>query len=104
MSNIFSDVQLWPVKAAAGNLLANGKVTMHGTVEVRFQVVKGSKGPFASLPARKSNIKDESGKEKWFPEVRILNDELYTEFQNLVKNTYENLNEPNKQKDDGVPF
>jgi DNA-binding cell septation regulator SpoVG len=105
MSNVFSDIQIWPIKTEKGTLLASGKVTVYGTISLRFQVIKGSNGPFASLPARKGTVKDESGKEKWYPEVRILDDALYEEFQKVVKEAY-NSNGQGKSTavNDGVPF
>lgn len=113
MSNQFSNLQIWPVKASKGNLLANGKVTVASLVDIRFQVKNGPNGPFASLPARKGPSKNDPGQEVWYPEVRILDEKLYQEFQTLVKENWEKLSTgqgdntssgEHSQTNDGIPF
>jgi DNA-binding cell septation regulator SpoVG len=91
MSDVFTNVKLFPLKTPAGNLLANGSVLVSGTVEVKFTIMKGSKGLFASLPARKGNKPDENGRVPWYPEVKIPSEELYQEFQTVVKSEYTKL-------------
>lgn len=85
MSNIFSSVKVFPMKTKHPTILANGSVVVGGVMEVRFTVMKGTKGVFASLPARKGTKPDDNGKIPWYPEVKILSDELHKEFQDLVR-------------------
>lgn len=85
MSNVFSNIKVFPMKTKHPTILANGSVVVGGVVEVRFTVMKGTKGVFASLPARKGTKPDDTGKIPWYPEVKILSDELHKEFQDLVR-------------------
>jgi hypothetical protein len=85
MSNVFSNMDITPLAKPMGTLIANGSVDMGNMVKIRFTVIKGPKGVFASLPARKGTKPDAQGKIPWYPEVKIINDELYNEFQSLVK-------------------
>jgi hypothetical protein len=87
MSSVFSNIKVFPMKKKHPTILANGSVVVGGVVEVRFTVMKGTKGVFASLPARKGTKPDDTGKIPWYPEVKILSDELNKEFQDLVRQT-----------------
>lgn len=81
-------MNIYPLQKPAGTLVANGSVDIGGLVTVRFTVIKGEKGVFASLPARKGNKADASGKIPWYPDVKILNEDLYAEFQSMVKKEF----------------
>lgn len=83
MSNIFSDVKIFPVQ---GNsvVLARGDVVVHKTVKVKFTVMNGSNGRFVSLPSEKGAKPDENGKTKYFPLVSLVNRELQDELNKVV--------------------
>lgn len=113
MSDVFSQMKVFPLKKAHPTILGNGSVLVAGVVEVKFTIMKGPKGPFASLPARKGDQKDpETGKDKYYPDVRILDGELYKEFQKLAldafnsggKKTGQKASGEQNQWDDGVGF
>lgn len=88
MSNVFTDCQVFVLSKPAGTLLGNGSVTVGGLVNLRFTIIKGEKGVFASLPAHKGNKPDANGKIPWYPDIKILNEDLYNEFQALVKKEF----------------
>lgn len=109
MSN-FTDIKVFPLKQRAGNLLANGTAT-NGVVQFKFTVLEGSKGVFASLPARKGTKPGDDGKIPWYPEVKILGEEPYAEFQKAVRDAYskamggqDQAGEGNQEPVDGIPF
>jgi len=108
----FTDVKVFPLKQRAGNLLANGNATV-GVVQFKFTVLEGSKGIFASLPARKGKKPGEDGNIPWYPEVKILGEEPYAEFQKAVREAYTKAmggqvkaGEENQGTElvDGIPF
>ena len=89
MSNVFSNLKLNPLNKPAGKLLAGGEVLIGGVVAVRFNVLQGSKGVFASLPSRKTNKQDEkTGKDIYRAEVKIPDKALYEEFQSIVQKAW----------------
>lgn len=90
MDSVFTDWKIFPLKTKVGNLLANGKVTISGTVQISFTLVEGNNGVFASLPSRKSEKIGDNGKPIYYPDVKILDTDTYTEFQNQAKEEYEN--------------
>jgi DNA-binding cell septation regulator SpoVG len=88
MSNkeVFSDWKVFPLKNQVGNLVANGKVTILGTVEVSFTIVKGNKGLFAGLPSKQS---EKNGEKVYYPDVKILDKTTYADFQTQALAAYE---------------
>ena len=109
MSN-FSNMKLFLMKSPTSALLGSGTVTVVDLLELKFNILKGKNGVFASLPAKKST-KDE----KWYPEVKFLDKKIYEEFQQLVSMEYNNTTKsksskaapaPKKEEDfnDGIPF
>jgi DNA-binding cell septation regulator SpoVG len=86
MSNVFSNIKVFPLKKSHPSIVANGSVLVAGVVEVKFTVLKGSNGIFAKFPAKKGAKPDENGKDVWYPEVKIVNEDLFKEFQSLVQN------------------
>jgi hypothetical protein len=115
----FSKMKIFPMKKTIpnSNLLGNGSVTIADTVQVRFSVRKGPKGPFATFAAQKGKKPDAQGKDIWYPEVKIVDDKLYSEFQTLVRTEYDKalglsgqVNAKSKdtgeesQYNDGLPF
>jgi DNA-binding cell septation regulator SpoVG len=82
MSQVFSNWRIFPLTTKVGSLLANGKVTVSGTVDVSFTLVDGPKGIFAALPSKKSGKKDEkTGKDIYYPDVKILDEATQSTFQ-----------------------
>lgn len=113
MSNLFTNVQVTPLKNPTGNMKAHGVFTVAGLVDIRFTVIEGAKGIFASLPARKATKPDAEGKFPWYPDVKITDEDAYKTFQNVVKAQYVKavgnstvVGEENQDKpfDDGLPF
>lgn len=87
MSNsVFTDWQIWPVKVKAGNLLANGKVVVAGTVKVDFRIMEGNKGLFAGFP---SQMSEKEGKKNYYPYIKLVDDATYESFQKEAVAAYE---------------
>ncbi len=82
---IFSNFQVWPVKSETGNLLANGKVVVAGTLKVNFKVMKGPKGNFAAFP---SDRVEKNGKTEFYPQASLLDDTTKEQFQTLAMAAY----------------
>ena len=92
MSNsTFSELKVNALNTPINNLVGNGSVVIGGLVNVRFTIVKGAKGVFASLPSRKGNKPDETGKIPYYPEVSIVDKGMYEEFQQIVKKEFAKL-------------
>jgi hypothetical protein len=91
MSDIFSNFKMTAIKANEGSkLLASGSVTISHAIEVKFVMMMGPKGPFASLPAQQGKKPDkDTGKIEWYPQVKILEKDMYAEFQKLAREAYE---------------
>lgn len=105
--SVFTDWDIFPLKTQVGNLVANGKVTICGTVRVSFTLMNGSKGIFAGLPSKKSDKPGDDGKPIYYPDVKILDKATYDEFQEEAKaayNTLLNSAPAPKGKSANVPF
>lgn len=89
--SVFSNWRVFPLKEKIGSLVANGKVTISETVDVSFTIVEGPKGLFATLPSKKSGKKDEkTGKDIYYPDVKILDESTYGIFQKEAVEAYDN--------------
>ena len=73
---------------AGSNMVGSGSCDVGGLVNMKFTIIKGSKGVFGSLPSVKGNKPDAEGKTPWYPQIRLLTDELYGEFQQLVQKEF----------------
>ena len=111
MSDVFTQLKLFPLKQPIKNLVGNGEVLVQGTVLVKFTVLRGAKGIFASLPSQAGKKVDENGKIPYYPQVKIPNDDLYQEFQKMVRDEFNRLStsqdqagEGNQDFTDNVPF
>ena len=110
MSDIFSNIEITPLKSQMGKMLAHGKLLVSGVIEVKFTVIEGTKGVFANLPSKKGKKNDENGKAIWYSDVKFPNKDVYDEFQQLIKSEYgktvgqSSAGEENQAKDDGCPF
>lgn len=78
MSDVFTDWEVRILQKPAGSLLANGKVTIAGTVRVAFSIIKGPKGVFAGLPTK---MVEKNGEKNYYPEVKIPDQTTYAQFQ-----------------------
>lgn len=87
MASQFSEIKIWPAKEGLGKLRANGEVLISGTVRVKFQVIEGKDGVFASLPRVRGKDTPE-GEARYYQQVLIPDKELYNEFQALVQKAY----------------
>jgi DNA-binding cell septation regulator SpoVG len=112
MSNIFSDVKIFPIQGNA-KILARGEVVVHKTVKVKFTVLNGSNGRFVSLPSEKGAKPDENGKDKYWPLVSMVNRELQDELNKVVLAALDGNKEESapagkpaskKPVGDGIPF
>jgi hypothetical protein len=112
MSDVFSDIKVFPNKSNHPVVKGNGSVLIGGLVEVRFTIMQGKNGIFASLPAEKGSKPDDTGKIPYYPRVRIPNKDLYGEFQTLVCNEFRKAMGQGDnsgagegdQSSDGLPF
>lgn len=78
MASNWEVTQLW-VNDGSSKALARGLVRT-GAANIRFTIMRGSNGPFVSLP-RSQDKKDPS---KWYDEVQCISKEAKIELQNLV--------------------
>ena len=84
----FSNVKINLFKSPYGSLIGNGTVNVANILEVKFKLMKGPKGIFASLPSTKG---EKDGKTVYYNDVKIVNQEDYFEFQNVVKDAYDQM-------------
>lgn len=90
-SGLFSDIKIWPVNFNNSNMKANGSVKIANAVEVRFRLIEGRNGMFASLPQREGTVTDkETGEKtkKYFNEVFIEDEDLRQELNDLAAEAY----------------
>lgn len=71
MSDLFSDIKLFPVKSE--KLKANGSFVYNGAVRIDCTVVLGKNGLFVSLPREKYT--DKNNKEQWKDKISFLDKE-----------------------------
>ena len=83
MSNLFSNVVVFPLKEQRGNIVANGSVVVSDVVKLQFAVVLNKdEQPFVSFPSRKG--KDAAQNDKWYPHTYITEKEASDELNALV--------------------
>ena len=101
--SVFTDWEVFPLSKPAKSLMANGKVTIAGTVRVSFTIVNGPKGLFAGLPQQ---VVEKDGETKYYPHVKILDTETYNMFQKEAVEAYNTRLEapPAKKKQSNIPF
>lgn len=107
-NDLFSNIKIHKVNNPKGNLLAYGSVLVAGVVQIKFSVMNGQNGPFASFPAQKSNKTDENGKVIYYPDVSIKDKEVWNQWQQLAVKAYNEAGNSgtgtSEQSGDGVPF
>jgi hypothetical protein len=84
----FSNMKIFLLKTKHDVIVANGTVLVGGTVEVKFTMMKGPNGLFASLPGRKDPkgaVNPETGKPVYYSDVKIPNKEDYAGFQKMAQ-------------------
>ncbi len=85
--SVFTDWEIYPLAKPIGSLRANGKVTICQTVKVSFTIMEGSKGLFAGLP---SKLVEKNGERKYYPDVKLIDETTYEQFQTEAKEAYSN--------------
>jgi hypothetical protein len=86
--DVFSNMKVFPLKTKHDVIVANGTVLVGGTVEVKFTMMKGSKGLFAMLPGRKDPkgaVDPKTGKPVYYNDVKIIDKEDYIGFQKMAQ-------------------
>lgn len=104
--SLFSNWAIYPLKEQAKNLLANGKVTICGTVRVDFRINQGPTGLFASFPAQKV---PKDGKDQWYPHIHFPDEATKKVFQEEAVAQYNALaasgsTKPAKKAGKDLPF
>lgn len=91
MSEVFSNIKVTPLKLENSNMRGSGTVTVANALEVRFTITDGKNGLWAKLPSHQFTAKNkESGEteKKWARDVKILDDQLYQQFQEMAIAAY----------------
>lgn len=86
-NNVFQNIT-FNMMSKPGTVKAYGKVLIGGLVEVNFTVMEGKNGIFAALPGHRGNQPGKDGKKPWFSDVKIPNEDLYKQFQEVIKAQY----------------
>lgn len=86
MSDLITNIKVFPLKKDHPVILANGSALIAGTVQVNFTVKKGKHGIFASLPGHIGKAKGENGSttDKWYSDVYLPDEDVRTKFQQAV--------------------
>jgi len=86
--DVFTNMKIVPLKMKHDVIVANGTVLVAGTVEVKFTMMRGPKGLFASLPGRKDptgKVDPKTGKPVYYNDVKIPDKEDYMGFQKMAQ-------------------
>ncbi len=81
-TELFTDIRVFPIKNATGNLKANCKVVIAGTVEISCSVMNGSKGLFVSMPSQK--VEKPGEPVKYFPYVKLIDKDTKDKLDEVV--------------------
>lgn len=87
-NDLFSNFKIYTVNNPTGNLRAHGSTVVAGVVRVKFSILEGKNGLFASFPAQKGKKPDDNGKPVYYPDVIIEDDEVKANFQQLAVQAY----------------
>lgn len=113
---MFSDIKVWPLKNKHPKVLANGMFTMSETFRIKFTLFKSSKGLFVGFPGKYADkIDPETGKKQFYPDVKILDDNIRNQLTELIVTEYNRetgntaLNQgdapgPTNQESNNIPF
>ena len=109
---MFSNIEIWPISNAKGNIKARGRVTVADVINVSVTVMNGKNGLFCGLPGRKG--KDKEGKEKWYSDVFIPDKDVLADLNKQVVSAYKakvggdssqgEAPGPTNQYTDNIPF
>jgi DNA-binding cell septation regulator SpoVG len=111
MTELISKVNIFPVKANSGTLLANASFTVADAFVVKCKVIKTQKGLMISMPSEKGTDKD--GNTKYYDHVFPISSDARTEMTRKVLDAYNekvgNVSSDNKPatgstRKDKVPF
>jgi DNA-binding cell septation regulator SpoVG len=94
MSEVFTNLKVTPLKNKESSTKASGIVTVSNVLEVRFTISSGKNGLWVKLPQHSFQFKNkETGKEetKYVRDVKIVDEELYKSFQELVIAEYNRI-------------
>ena len=85
-SQLFSNIKLWNFDSPRNSTLGSGTVLIANAVQIRFMVIQGKYGPFASLPSREATngAVDDNGRKKRYYDIAFPDKETYKEFQAYV--------------------
>lgn len=73
MSNIISDIQVFPLKKDHPNIKANGSFVVNEAFKLKFTIFKGAKGLFVGFPGESGQkINEKTGKKEWYPFVSVI--------------------------------
>lgn len=109
MSELISDVQVWPLREPKNGLLANVSFKVADAFVLKAFLRQSAKGMFVAQPSQKGTDKEGNDKyyEHHFPvtkEARTEMIEKVIEAYNEKVNGSDNQESTPKKKGDGVPF
>lgn len=81
------NIQMTVFSEPKGNIYGYGSF-ISGLVEIRFKLVMGRDGLFASLPTSRGKTPDPTGRYPYFPEVKFLDEAEYINFQSEILAEY----------------
>ena len=76
-----SEVRVWPIKNPKFSIRANGVFTYNGAFQLKFSLIKGSKGDlFVSFPGKYGDKVDpKTNKKIFYPDIKCLDDDVRTQ-------------------------
>lgn len=111
MSELISDVKVWPLQNPVGSFLANASFTVSEAFVIKCTVRQGEKGLWVAMPSQASKKTDENGKAVYYDQAFPISKDARAEMTKKVVNAYnekingsDNQESAPKKKGDGVPF
>lgn len=118
MSNVISDVQVYPLKKSHPKIKANGTLVVGSAFKIKFTLFNGPKGLFVGFPGEQGEkINEKTGKKEWYPYVSVIDDNTRKELQKAVVGAYNKkvgndtkldqgtaAGPTNQTEDDDIPF
>ena len=108
MSELISDVKVWPLREPKNGLLANVSFTVSESFVLKAFLRQGKEGMFVAQPSQKGTDKD--GNDKYYEHHFPISREARAEMTEKVIEAYNQKTNGNaestktKKKSDGVPF
>jgi DNA-binding cell septation regulator SpoVG len=108
MSEVITEVRVYPLSKPAGTLLANASITVAGAFAIKVKVVETSKGKMVSVPSQRY---EKDGEAKYsdlaFPITQAAREEMIekviAEYEKQVEGGSSNSSSK-KKKGSGLPF